>query len=230
MIKFTDWQISNLEKTVESIQDSMRKQNRTIATTLLMVFFNITAVLVACDWSEKKIYNTIIISICGIILCVYFVYVYLIPLCSNREKAKRRIISPDTYVDIFDNSVCQYVMQAKSFQKEAEQATGLEREFYYSQVSYYIRKTIIKLDLIGKYKNDLFTDDVMDPLITYRRLILVCRLIVECKESLADQIDANKTHGTLADENNHYYNRLDAFINSFDDSHPIADAIYSNNE
>lgn len=222
-MKFTDWQISNIERDIESIKKGVKKQNRTFTTTLLMLFLDLIAILVACNWEQNKTYDIILICIAGSLLLFYFFVGYIVPKLVFYKKAKHRLVSVDKYVDLFDNKVCKYIMQAKVFEKEANKVSGLECQFYYSEMSYYVKKAIITLLLTENHIESIYSNNTNEHAISFRRLIMVCMILKECRDYLNTAL-LNDTTG-LKTENDIYYSSMKEFIKSVDEVFVVSSKI-----
>lgn len=183
--KANEWQELSLKKDIENIYkilDRNTSDSTTLMVDVLVAVFSIWLDKL-CNIFDNQLGSTVVMLF------------LLIPLIINLSgKVKRWIMrhnspyktySVETFVDIFDNKICYYVLTAESYyQMLVENQDNQDNsvlEFYFTEIWYYINKA--KSELFSMYNNEnVFSENIIK--IQDDKLVLATRL-----KNVIDMID-----------------------------------------
>jgi hypothetical protein len=232
-INFTDWQDLWLKKDIEGISKKINQFpvfNFIVLIEIIIGILTLALGFISIINNDSGIICTeILVSIIIILVCASIVIpisVYSINIYKKIKKTKLDIenetMNVKEYIDIFDNKVCNCVMMANTLCENISIEDNIEAQYFISETSYYLNKSIDILLNMQSMTGQIFKDDKKDPIkkVAPHRLLLVLKLIIETRneikikiaEALKKEPDSEKIYMHISKENDDHDKSLQDFF------------------
>jgi type II secretory pathway pseudopilin PulG len=227
-INFTDWQDLWLKKDIQGISkkiDQFPMFNQVVIIEITIGILTLALGIISnINTDSAFIRKEILILIIIILVCASIIIpilVYSIDFYKKRKKTmsdiKNETMPVKEYVDTFDNEICNCVMMANTLCENISIEDKIEAQYFISETSYYLNKSIDKLWDMQSMANQIFNDNKKGSIkkVAPHRLLLVLILIIETRKEI-DKILENepdeKIYTHISNENNDYDEKLQRFI------------------
>lgn len=222
-INFTDWQDLWLKKDVEGISKKMDKPpifNLAVLINITIAVITLAVGVVSINNPEidKKIMIFISIILVGVSILVpilYCVITYFFKILYDIKVIKTDSMDVKTYIDIFDNKICNRIMMANSLYENIIPENKPETNCYYiCETSYYINMCIDEFIIMGSMIRQIFGNKI-DKQVAPHRLILVINLIREIRKEIKNIILKYNLNNKVIDDINKENTKRDEKLNLF---------------
>jgi len=201
-INFTDWQDLWLKKDIEGISKKINQFPKVDVVVIVEIVIGIATLAFGIISFNNVFFSIETIKIIIIILlCLSIVIpisIYLIDFFIKREKTssdiKRKKLDVKSYVDIFDNKICNCVMMANTLCENIsiennENEIEAQNYYYVSETSYYINKCLDEFNHMQSMSEEIFI--VSDNVASKNKKVEPKKLL-KCKKANDNKTSDNK--------------------------------------
>lgn len=230
-VNFIDWSELALKKDIENINKKLDSQEPIFLSVCIEIVIAVGVILIdhLFDMSNIPWYVWLITGLIAIVPPFVLILIALIKYTKKIIHAAKREYNIAKYVDMFDNSICYWVMMSKSFcdllKDENTILSNEEKMFYFQEANYYINKSIYELDEMTPIADKIFSNKNSEILrkhvISIQRLEVIFYLL---KIVRSDLIENSKSFDEYKDckdkqiETNLQYDKMmNGFIKKIND-------------
>ena len=237
-IKFNEWQEMSLNKEVESIAKTLKKEKKIDKFIFLEIFLAaITLVLDSTDFLAGNFKIMLALLAIAFIPLIWFVVEIFLEAKKRCQKNLTYSFAKSEYVNDFDNKVCYWVMTATSFlellkekQKKPEISEGDESiSFLFQETNFYVNKSIDKLHELCPDAPIIFSTDLARSKKIYSyRLVTVLKILKQVRKESYSVVKQMKDAEILSesakmtiDAQREVNNKYDKLLESFENDEQV---------
>lgn len=192
-IKFNEWSDLGQKKDIEMINKKIDSKEPIFLSICIEIVITVSVVLIdhLFDTNTIPIYIWIITGSIAILPPTIAIIVGLYKYFARVFSVRKGKLHTKDYINTFDNSICYWAMMCRSFcdSLKNNNLSNDEKMFYYQEASYYIFKSIFKLDEMAPVVNKIFTNNVEEA--SEKHIITISRLetIVNVLRTVSYELD-----------------------------------------
>ncbi len=195
-VNFVDWSELALKKDIENINKKLDSQEPIFLSVCIEIVIAVGVILIdhLFDISTIPWYVWLITGLIAILPPFVLIIVALVKYIKKIIHAVKGKYNITKYVDMFDNSICYWVMMSKSFcdllKDENKILSKEEKMFYFQEANYYINKSIYELDEMTPIADKIFSNKNSEILrghvISVQRFEVILNLLKSVRSDLKE--------------------------------------------